>query len=164
MVLNGFSKLALTCACACLCVALASCAPTQQAALEDAQMTPSAFMNQMNADVTELSQRIDEFSDAAERNDLAGMKAKAEYAFGSIDDMREAEAPQDLEDLKAKYMEAADALQNTLTDYISLYEEMATSEGAFDSDDFSDKMQSVQESYDKAVEALRSADELAQGM
>lgn len=91
------------------------------------------------------------------------MQAKAEEAYSVLDEMASIEAPESLDDLKAKYSDAATQLKDALSDYISLYTEVFDSgqPSSSESSAYAERVESIQKQYDGALNALEEADKMA---
>lgn len=152
---------------ACLTFALIGCAqPQLDSSAEETATSPSQYMTEMNRTVDLLKEDLDAFSEAVANEDISGMKAKAEVAFSVIDDLSELEAPEQLTDLKTKYVKGAQDLKTALSDYITLYEEVDNSTKAdpFNFSSYDDRVAAIQRTYDSGIAKLEEADNQATEM
>ena len=79
-----------------LMFALAGCTAPQasnQTEGEDAPMTSSQYMAQVNQAVEELNERLQSFNDAVSRQDPITMRTQADNAFSTLDKLAAIEAP-----------------------------------------------------------------------
>lgn len=167
MTLGNISKIALLPLAICLVFALAGCAQQQmEEATEQQPKTPSQYMAEVNRSVDILKGDLQTFSEAVESQDISGMRAKAEIAFSDIDDLSNIEAPEELADLKTKYVEGAQDLKTALDEYLALYIEIedATKANPFDFSSYGDKLTAIQNTYNNGLTKLEEADQQATEM
>ncbi len=127
-------------------------------------VTPSDYMVSLNAAADNLKSVFTEFTDAASSDDIFTMQAKIDEASAAIDEMCELEAPEAMDEVKAKYTEALSTLKATLSDYLDLYLELDDAQqggAAFDYSTFSDRLEELQMRYDQGLGLLEDADKLA---
>lgn len=151
------------------CFMLTGCAPSQsmQAVNQEAAgPTSQSFMSDMNAVSADLQEKMDGFADAVSREDLVSMQMQADAAYAVIDQMAAIEAPEELNDLKQRYVDACGQLKEALTQYVTLYQEIktATTRNPFDYDSYADRIAQVQDTYNAGVQALQDADQAASEM
>ncbi len=151
------------------CLMLTGCAQTQSqqpANQEEAGPTSQSFMSDMNMASAKLQEKMDGFADAVSREDLVSMQMQADAAYGAIDDMAAVEAPEELSDLKQRYVDACGQLKEALSQYVALYQEIktATTRAPFDYSTYADRIAQVQTAYDAGLQALKDADQAASEM
>lgn len=156
-----------------LMFALAGCTAPQasnQTEGEDAPMTSSQYMAQVNQAVEELNERLQSFNDAVSRQDPITMRTQADNAFSTLDKLAAIEAPEDIKDLRDQYIKGCDQLKDALNAYIDLYSEMtAAKEEAessrynypFNASDYSGRIEQIQEQYNEGIQTLEDADNSA---
>lgn len=149
--------LALALACV---LALCACSAPQAATDQDDSVAANRqYMSSLNQMSEDLSGKLQDFADAASRNDLVSMRTQAGNAFQIIADMRDQDAPEDLSSLKDGYMEACDSLQTALSSFIDLYADAAAS--PMDRATYDARLQEVQGAYDAAIQKLEETDQAA---
>lgn len=141
---------------------LAGCAGIEQNSEEaKAQAENRQFMSDVNAIMEELSQRLDSFNDAVSRGDVITMRTQADDAFKVLDNLESLEAPEVLQDVKQGYVDGSKQLKDALNAYIALYTDLAANPSAVSTDAYKERLASIQDTYDQAVEKLKSTDEAA---
>lgn len=149
---------------------LLTCGCSSESAIEPQEQPASAsdYMVSLNDCSTRLSQKLQEFSDAASEQRISAMNSNAEEAYEILDEMSSLEAPDDVSDLKNKYNDAASKLKDALSEYIALYVEIydssQSSSAQFDYSTYTERLQSIQQQYDDALNALEEADKMATEM
>lgn len=161
--------LAPLCAMVLICFAATGCSQQmvqQSATEEETGPTSRTFMAQMNEAADTLQEKMDAFTDAASRQDLVSMKVQADAAAAVIDQMSAIEAPDELTDLRQKYVDGCTQLKDVLAGYLDLYTEIdsSTTRNPFDYDEYPDRLAQLQSQYDAAVQALKDADTSATEM
>ena len=155
--------LAVVCLSALLALA-AGCAPrpTGNASMDPEQVN-RAYMSQVNQAMGDLEESLSAFADAVAGNDLAGMRSHASSAGKIIDKIAALEAPEDLADVQAGYVEGTNQLRKALQDYVTLYTdvESATEDSPFDWSTYDKRLADIQKEYDAGIEALKAADAAA---
>ncbi len=150
------------------CAALAGCAQpaASSSAEEEAGPTSRSYMADMNQAVDDLKEKMASFTDAVAREDAVSMRVQADSAFAVVDQISEIEAPEELGELKQKYVDACYQLKDALNGYLALYTEIdtATTRNPFAYDTYADRIAALQEQYDAAVQALEDADKSATEM
>lgn len=138
----------------------------QSSAEEESGPTSRSFMADMNEAADDLSEKMQAFTDAVAREDLVSMKVQADAAFAVIDQMGQIEAPDEVSDLKQRYVDGCTQLKEALSGYIDLYSEIdaATTRNPFDYDGYADRLAQIQSQYDAGVQALEDADKAATEM
>lgn len=133
---------------------------------EESGPTSRSFMTQMNQAADGLAEKMASFSEAVARQDLVSMKVQVDAIGSAISQMSSIEAPEELADLRQKYVDACTQLDGALSSYLGLYMEIdsATTRYPFDYDTYADRIAQVQSQYDAAVQALKNADESASEM
>lgn len=133
---------------------------------EETGPTSRTFMAQMNESADALQGTMDAFTDATSRQDLVSMKMQADAAAALIEQMGSIEAPDELTDLRQKYVDGCTQLKDVLAGYLDLYTEIdsSTTRNPFDYDSYSDRLAQLQSQYDAAVQALEDADKSATEM
>lgn len=154
---------AIICICACALTIFGCTMPQQQGSSEqvDSVAQNRQYMSALNQMSTELSERLAGFTDAVSRNDTVGMRTQADDAFQVISKMKEQDAPEDLVGLKDGYIEACESLESALDSYITLYEDVVSSEAPFDQAAYAERIKQIQEEYDKAAAQLEETDQMA---
>lgn len=139
---------------------------SQSSEQEETGPTSRSFMAQMNEASDDLSEKMASFSDAVSREDLVSMKLQADAAYAVVDQMAAIEVPEELADLKQRYVDGCTQLKDVLSGYVDLYSEIeaSTTRNPFDYDDYPDRIAALQASYDAAVQALEDADKSATEM
>lgn len=154
--------LAALCAAVLMVGTLAGCAGIEQNSEEaKAQAENRQFMSDVNAIMEELSQRLDSFNDAVSRGDVITMRTQADDAFKVLDNLESLEAPEVLQDVKQGYVDGSKQLKDALNAYIALYTDLAANPSAVSTDAYKERLASIQDTYDQAVEKLKSTDEAA---
>ena len=154
--------LAALCAAVLMVGMLAGCAGIEQNSEEaKAQAENRQFMSDVNAIMEELSQRLDSFNDAVSRGDVITMRTEADDAFKVLDNLESLEAPEVLQDVKQGYVDGSKQLKDALNAYIALYTDLAANPSAVSTDAYKERLASIQDTYDQAVEKLKSTDEAA---
>ncbi|MCI8340916.1 MAG: hypothetical protein HFJ73_04905 [Eggerthellaceae bacterium] len=154
--------LAALCAAVLMVGMLAGCAGIEQNSEEaKAQAENRQFMSDVNAIMEELSQRLDSFNDAVSRGDVITMRTQADDAFKVLDNLESLEAPEVLQDVKQGYVDGSKQLKDALNAYIALYTDLAANPSAVSTDAYKERLASIQDTYDQAVEKLKSTDEAA---
>lgn len=154
--------LAALCAAVLMVGTLAGCAGIEQNSEEaKAQAENRQFMSDVNAIMEELSQRLGSFNDAVSRGDVITMRTQADDAFKVLDNLESLEAPEVLQDVKQGYVDGSKQLKDALDAYIALYTDLATNPSAVSTDAYKERLASIQDTYDQAVEKLKSTDEAA---
>ncbi len=154
--------LAALCAAVLMVGMLAGCAGIEQNSEEaKAQAENRQFMSDVNAIMEELSQRLDSFNDAVSRGDVITMRTQADDAFKVLDNLESLEAPEVLQDVKQGYVDGSKQLKDALNAYIALYTDLAANPSAVSTDAYNERLASIQDTYDQAVEKLKSTDEAA---
>lgn len=152
--------LATLCAAVLMAGVLAGCAGIEQNSEEaKAQAENRQFMSDVNATMDELAQRLKSFNEAVSRGDVITMRTQADNAFKVLDNLESLEAPEVLQDVKQGYIDGSNQLKDALNAYIELYTAMQA--GSFDYGTYADRLSSIQETYDQAVEKLKGTDEAA---
>lgn len=154
--------LALLSLCFGFVLALSSCIPaTNEAA--DEQGGNKEYMSQVNLIMDELKLSLEGFNDAVSQEDLVTMKAQAEAAAKTVDELGKLTPPDDLKDVQSEYVKGCKSLQDALDSYIDLYTEIetATEEQPFDFEGYEDKLDKIKDKYDEGIKALENADKLA---
>ena len=140
-------------------VALSGCAGTGQIdSATAAKKKNDAYISQVNETMMKLDEDLDSFNEAVSRGDIVNMRSQADNAFKALDELAEIEAPEDLADIKKKYLEGCDKLREALNEYIDLYAEAASKTKDFDWSKYDEKIKSIQKLYDEGVSALEEAD------
>lgn len=162
---SSFSNMVRVAVAALALCALALCAgcSSQLPGESESENTASQYMVNLNDRSAELKDKLEEFSAAASEQRISTMQAKAEEAYSVLDEMASIEAPESLDDLKAKYSDAATQLKDALSDYISLYTEVFDSgqPSSSESSAYAERVESIQKQYDGALNALEEADKMA---
>lgn len=154
--------LAALCAAVLMVGTLAGCAGIEQNSEEaKAQAENRQFMSDVNAIMEELSQRLGSFNDAVSRGDVITMRTQADDAFKALDNLESLEAPEVLQDVKQGYVDGSKQLKDALNAYIALYTDLAANPSAVSTDAYKERLASIQDTYDQAVEKLKSTDEAA---
>ncbi len=154
--------LAALCAAVLMVGTLAGCAGIEQNSEEaKAQAENRQFMSDVNAIMEELSQRLGSFNDAVSRGDVITMRTQADDAFKVLDNLESLEAPEVLQDVKQGYVDGSKQLKDALNAYIALYTDLAANPSAVSTDAYKERLASIQDTYDQAVEKLKSTDEAA---
>lgn len=154
--------LAALCAAVLMVGTLAGCAGIEQNSEEaKAQAENRQFMSDVNAIMEELSQRLGSFNDAVSRGDVITMSTQADDAFKVLDDLESLEAPEVLQDVKQGYVDGSKQLKDALNAYIALYTDLAANPSAVSTEAYKERLASIQDTYDQAVEKLKSTDEAA---
>lgn len=154
--------LAALCAAVLMVGMLVGCAGIEQNSEEaKAQAENRQFMSDVNAIMEELSQRLGSFNDAVSRGDVITMRTQADDAFKVLDNLESLEAPEVLQDVKQGYVDGSKQLKDALNAYIALYTDLAANPSAVSTDAYKERLASIQDTYDQAVEKLESTDEAA---
>ncbi len=154
--------LAALCAAVLMVGTLVGCAGIEQNSEEaKAQAENRQFMSDVNAIMEELSQRLGSFNDAVSRGDVITMRTQADDAFKVLDNLESLEAPEVLQDVKQGYVDGSKQLKDALNAYIALYTDLAANPSAVSTDAYKERLASIQDTYDQAVEKLKSTDEAA---
>lgn len=148
----------LACALALACTALAACTASSPAA-DDAQQGNRAYMSQVNSVMGTLGDNLGSFVDAVSRGDVVNMRTQADNAYKTLDSLAAIEAPENLADVKQKYVDGTSKLREALDAYITLYTEIESD--SFDQSTYADRLAKVQSLYDEGVDLLKQADEAA---
>lgn len=150
------------CAGVLMVAALGGCAQKDTAAVQQ-QADNRQYMTQVNQKMEDLQTRLASFTDAVSRGDVVGMRTQADNAFKVIDDLHNADAPEDLKDIKQEYVDGADKLKSALNDYINLYTEIdsATDAQPFDWATYDQRLADIQAQYDEGIGKLQSGDNKA---
>ena len=141
-------------------VALAGCAAQNNPATE-AQTANRQYMAQVNQTMDDLSQKLEGFEDAVSRGDVVTMRTQADDAFKALDNLESLEAPEVLQDVKQGYVDGSKQLKDALNAYIALYTDLAANPSAVSTDAYKERLASIQDTYDQAVEKLKSTAEAA---
>lgn len=141
---------------------LGGCSAQNNQATEQ-QMENRQYMSQVNQTMEDLSGRLDGFSDAVARGDVVTMRTQVDDALSMLDNLSRTEAPEDLKEVQAAYVEGCDDLKAALNAYVDLYTEIesATDEQPFDYGTYDERLQEIQDQYNKGIEALQSGDSKA---
>ena len=154
--------LAALCAAVLMVGMLVGCAGIEQNSEEaKAQAENRQFMSDVNAIMEERSQRFGSFNDAVSRGDVITMRTQADDAFKVLDNLESLEAPEVLQDVKQGYVDGSKQLKDALNAYIALYTDLAANPSAVSTDAYKERLASIQDTYDQAVEKLKSTDEAA---
>ena len=154
--------LAALCAAVLMVGTLVGCAGIEQNSEEaKAQAENRQFMSDVNAIMEELSQRLGSFNDAVSRGDVITMRTQADDAFKVLDNLESLEAPEVLQDVKQGYVDGSKQLKDALNAYIALHTDLAANPSAVSTDAYKERLASIQDTYDQAVEKLKSTDEAA---
>lgn len=154
--------LAALCAAVLMVGTLVGCAGIEQNSEEaKAQAENRQFISDVNAIMEELSQRLGSFNDAVSRGDVITMRTQADDAFKVLDNLESLEAPEVLQDVKQGYVDGSKQLKDALNAYITLYTDLAANPSAVSTDAYKERLASIQDTYDQAVEKLKSTDEAA---
>lgn len=147
----------------CALAACAGCSAQQLASEDEATVTASQYMISLNDASAELKQQLGEFASAATEQKISTMQAKLDEAYATLEKMANLEAPEELGELKAKYSDAVSQLKEALASYDGLYTDALDSMhgNAVDLSDYSEALESIQQQYDSALNALEEADEMA---
>ena len=89
------------------------------------------------------------------------MRTQADDAFKVLDNLESLEAPEVLQDVKQGYVDGSKQLKDALNAYIALYTDLAANPSAVSTDAYKERLASIQDTYDQAVEKLKSTDEAA---
>ncbi len=83
-----------------------------------------------------------------------------------INRISEIEAPEELGELKQKYVDGANQLKDAMSSYIDLYTEIdtATTRDPFDYDTYNDRISQIQAAYDAGIQTIKDADQSATEM
>ncbi|MCI9130171.1 MAG: hypothetical protein HFJ65_07710 [Eggerthellaceae bacterium] len=150
-----------------LALGLVGCANQQaQEPAEEEQTTSRSFMADMNQAAADLSEKMTAFTDAVAREDLVSMQTQADSAYAVINRISEIEAPEELGELKQKYVDGANQLKDAMSSYIDLYTEIdtATTRDPFDYDTYNDRISQIQAAYDAGIQTIKDADQSATEM
>lgn len=142
---------------------MTACSPNQDAETKDEGATPISYISQVNDSSANLSETLGEFAQAVSAGDVFSMQAKADAAYAIIDEMRNIEAPEELNEVKSKYNDATDKLKGALSDYVALYVELkdAADGKAFDYGAYPSRIENIQKQYDEGLNLLEEADSMA---
>lgn len=155
------SVISVICLMFCIVIFAGCTAPAAQS--NDVQNDPVAqnrqYMAALNQMSEDLSSKMTGFTDAVSRNDTVGMRTQADDAFKVIERMKEQEAPEDLAEVKDGYMEACEGFENALNSFISLYEDMSSSDSSFNDQVYSERLKTIQDEYSQAADLLSQTDE-----
>lgn len=144
-----------------LAVVLAACtAPQTTSSQEDSVTANRQYMSSLSQMSDDLAAKLEGFSDAVSRNDTVGMRTQADNAFQVIEQMRQEDAPDDLKELRDGYLEACEGLEDALSSYIELYDNVVSSQ-PMDQAAYADRIKDIQDSYDAAVAKLTETDQKA---
>ena len=99
--------------------------------------------------------------DLGTRGDEITMRTQADDAFKVLDNLESLEAPEVLQDVKQGYVDGSKQLKDALNAYIALYTDLAANPSAVSTDAYKERLASIQDTYDQAVEKLKSTDEAA---
>ena len=153
---------AIACIALVAAVGLTGCAGLEQTSEEaKAQAETRQYMSDVNATIEQLSQRLDGFEGAVSRGDVVTMRTQADDAFKVLDNLESLEAPEVLQDVKQGYVDGSKQLKDALNAYIALYTDLAANPSAVSTDAYKERLASIQDTYDQAVEKLKSTDEAA---
>lgn len=133
---------------------------------EESGPTSRSFMAAMNEAADDLKEKMAAFTDAVAREDMVSMRVQSDAAFAVIDQMAAIEAPEELTELRQRYVDGCTQLKDVLTGYLDLYQEVDSSTyyDPFDYDAYPDRIAELQGRYDAAVQALEDADKAATEM
>lgn len=155
--------IALIAACAFAVTLFVGCTTTPSSSEEEAPITASEYMVNLNDCSVRLSDKLQGFAEAVADDKVSAMQTKAEEAYAILDEMSDLEAPEDVNDLKAKYTEASNKMKDALSSYVALYTEVFDSAQAVPAD-YAQRIEDVQKQYDAALNALEEADKMSTEM
>ncbi|MGI6104924.1 MAG: hypothetical protein ACOYD7_01875 [Raoultibacter sp.] len=130
---------------------------------EEAELTNSEYMSQVNRVFDDLNESLEDFNLAVADNDLVGMKSQAEKSFKIIEELESIEAPETVKEVHKGYVDGCKELKTALQDYVSLYSETQTATEAepFDYNTYNERLDKIKKSYDAGIEKLEAADKKA---
>ncbi len=152
-----------------LTLALGACSmPAANATADENAAKNRQFIAQLNQKTGELSDVLAQFQTAVSEGDAVGMKAASDSASKIAGSVKALKAPvpdkeaktvdssKELDEVKDAYVEGMNDLNAALVDYASLYSEVAA--GDVSQSELTRSLETLQSSYDKAVEKLEAAD------
>ena len=143
------------------CALFSGCGSFGGASATSEQQANRSYMSQVNELMEELDSRLDSFIEAVSRNDVVNMRTQADDAYQVIDQLKDLEAPENLSDVKEKYVDGCDKLREALDMYITLYTEMNA--GSFDISTYDSRVADIQKTYDEGVALMEEGDKTAAG-
>ena len=147
----------LTCAFIALALTLSGCAgiPGFSTKSNSNEQTPAeqnrAYMSKVNQAMTDLGTNLTTFIEAVTRGDAISMKTQSDKAMNALDEIKNIEAPETMQDVKAKYDGGCENLKQALKQYVDLY-----TSGA---EITQEALAPIQQLYDSGVNSLKEADE-----
>ncbi len=156
-------RILVAASCCALAFLLASCAPVQQVESSGSSASDNrAYMAMLNQQMEDLSQVLSDFQAAVGEQDVVAMKARQADAARIVDEVKSAEAPEKLAQVKEGYVGGLDQMQHSMADYVTLYTDAQN--GGLDASSFDERIRQIQEAYDRGMESLKSADEAVEGI
>lgn len=156
-------------------LALAGCSfPGANETADENAAANRQFIAQLNNKTNELGSVLSTFQEAVSQKDAVGMKAASSSAEKIIEAVKAMEAPkpsagartkdssEDLNNVKDLYAEGMSELNAVMNDYADLYAGVVA--GSLNKQAFDRKLESVQASYEHAIEQLQTADQLLEDL
>lgn len=121
------------------------------------------YMMQVNQIMEDFKSQLNDFTDVVSKDDVVGMRTKADSAFKIIADFEKLEAPAELQDVKQAYLDGMQELKDALSAYIDLYTEIgaATEEKPFDWKTYDERLAKIDKQYNEGMEQLKAGDDSA---
>ena len=110
-----------------------------------------AYMSKVNQAMTDLDTNLTSFTEAVTRGDVISMKTQSDKAMNALDEVKNIEAPEAMQDVKTKYDSGCESLKQALKQYVDLY-----TSGA---EVTQEVLAPIQQLYDSGVNSLKEADE-----
>lgn len=143
-----------------LVVGLTGCMSLPDEGTDDAAANRQ-YMSQVSQVTDELDEKLSGFGEAIANDDLVTMKIQADDAATTIERFTSIEeVPEQLKEIHEMYSDGFNGLQEALSEYITLYTEVAN-DPEFDYTEFDSRVADIQSTYDEGISQLEKADETA---
>lgn len=146
---------AMALACCALLLSLCACVGAPEA--DKAASENRQCLSLLSSRIGDLQEVMVEFESAASEQNVVAMKTQLDNAQGILEQIREQDATEALDDVKEAYVTALDELDQAMSAYVGVYEKVQNGEMA--AADAEAEIEGIQQSYNDAVSKLEEADE-----
>ena len=143
------------------CIPVSSQSTNAQSASQTTSTATLAqtYISSVKQVFSNIESEMEEVKKLAETADTSAIYAALDKVDQQVTDLQNITVPNGLEEVQKNYVEAAKSLAQTLRDYVSY-----RFEGGATASDAAAKLDAIQSAYNKGIELLKAADEIAKGL
>ncbi len=144
-----------------LAVVLAGCSSQSDDSSADEDQAARQYMSAVCQMSDDISEELEGFNEAVASDNVWAVRSAADGIMEKSNELASYDAPDEYADIQQDYADGCNSLNEALSDYLALYDEVESPDGNFDFSTYDDRLADIQGVYDDAIAKLEDADQKA---